>query len=120
MKIPHSAIPDCYKYAKEAFEGKITPVDATMKINEKQGIEVGSAKDYFYFLKYLITGEGSCRILNLYTQEYFIKRIRNDYDKEQFTKSLNHFKKLIEKFEKDKVGSKKSMWKIYEKYSKLD
>lgn len=47
MKIPNEAIPICYEYAKEAFDGKITPEEARQKIHEELSINFGSAKDYF-------------------------------------------------------------------------
>ena len=116
MKIPNEVISDCYKYSKQAFEGKITPNDARQKIHEELNINFGSAKDYYLYFNYLMTGNKPTWGLNKYTLEYFIKKIHDDYEKEQFEKTLFYFKKLIEKFEGDKVGSKKSMRAIYEKY----
>ncbi len=121
MTIPNEAIPDCYKFSKEAFENKLKSKDAAEKIHSKHQLKLSSSKDYFNYFKVLITGSGSCRSLSKFTQEYFLNNILEDYknDNEQKKKTLLHFKKLIEKFEGDKVGSKKSMRVIYEKYIKL-
>ena len=116
MKIPNDVIPDCYKFSKEAFENNLKSKDAAEKIRAKHQLKLSSSKDYFNYFKVLMTGSGSCRSLSVFTQEYFLKRILEDYGKEQMEKSLLHFKKLIEKFEGDKVGSKNSMRAIYEKY----
>ncbi|PJE45014.1 MAG: hypothetical protein CUR32_01310 [Flavobacterium sp.] len=120
MKIPNEVIPDCYKYAKQAFEGKITPVDARQKIHEELNINFGSARDYYLYYNYLVTGNKPTWVLNDYTLGYFLEHILKDYnnDIEQKRNTLIHFKKLIEKFEGDKVGSKKSMRTINEKYLK--
>ena len=120
MKIPNEVITDCYKYSKQAFEGKITPNDARQKIHEELKINFGSAKDYYLYFNYLMTGNRPTWSLNKFTLDYFLRNILEDYkDSEQMKKSLFHFKKLIEKFEGDKVGTKKSMRAIYEKYLKL-
>lgn len=121
MKIPNELIPDCYKYAKQAFEGKITKEEARLKIHEELDVNFGSAKDYYLYFNYLITGEKPTWSLNKFTLEYFLEHILKDNNDniEQKKKTLLHFKKLIEKFEGQKVGSKKSMRAIYEKYNKL-
>ena len=121
MKIPNDVIPDCYTYAKQAFEGKITANDARQKIHDELNINYGSARDYYLYYSYLITGKKPTWGLNTYTTKYFLENILvdNKNDVEQKRKTLFHFKKLIEKFEKGKVGSKKSMNIIYEKYSVL-
>jgi hypothetical protein len=118
-KIPNEAIPDCYKYSKEAFEGKITPEDARLKIHEKHGIKIGSAKDYPKLFKVLISGEGTIWSLSNYCHDYFINRIYIDYGKNQLKKTLKVFMFLIEKYEKQTGSIKKSKRAIYEKYSKL-
>ncbi len=120
MKIPNAVIPDCYKYAKQAFDGKITVDDARQKIHEQLNINFGSARDYYLYFNYLITGEKPTWILNKFTLEYFLEHILKDNkdNLEQKKKTLLNFKKLIEKFEGEKVGSKKAMRAIYEKYSK--
>jgi hypothetical protein len=120
-KIPNEAIPDCFKYSKHAFEGKITKEEARLKIHEELDINFGSARDYYLYYNYLITGNKPTWVLNNYTLGYFLEKILEDYknDNEQKKKTLLHFKKLIEKFEGEKVGSKKSMRVIYEKYIKL-
>lgn len=121
MKIPNEAIPICYKYAKEAFDGKITPEAARQKIHEELSINFGSAKDYFLLYRYLITGTNPTWALNNFTFEYFLKSIiQNEGNSiEQKKNSLYNFKKLIEKLEGSKTGSKKLMNVIYEQYSKL-
>lgn len=118
-KIPNEVIKDCYNYSKKAFEGKISKEEARLKIHKELHINYGSAKDYYLYYSYLITGEKPTWSLNKYTLEYFLREILKDYDNdyEQKKKTLENFKKLIEKFEKGKVGSKKSMRAIYEKYS---
>ena len=66
-----------------------------------------------------MTGEGSIWSLSSFTQNYFLESIYKDYGKEQLKKSLHTFMCLIKKYEGEKIGSKKSMRSIYEKYSKL-
>ncbi|MFN4027241.1 MAG: hypothetical protein ACK4IZ_07345 [Flavobacterium sp.] len=119
MKIPKESIPDCYKYAKAAYDGKITADEATFKIHEKHGIKVGSAKDYPKLFKVLISGEGSLWGLSSYTYDCFLDSIYKDYGKVQLDKSLNTLMHLIKKYEGDKVGSKRKMRLVYEKYIKL-
>lgn len=119
MKIPNEVIPDCYKYSKQAFEGNITSDEAAKKIHNLHNLKLGSAKDYPILFKILITGEGSMWSLSSYCYEYFIKKIHEDYGNEQLKKSLNTFMRLIKKYEGEKVGSKKLMRAIYEKYLKL-
>jgi len=118
MKIPNEVIPDCYNYAKQSFEGKITPNEARKKIHEELNINFGSAKDYSKLFKILMTDEGSIWSLNCFTLDYFIKNISKDYGKEQLKMTLKTFMRLIKSYEGTKVGSKKSMRAIYEKYSK--
>jgi len=118
--IPHEVIPDCYKYAKQAFDSKITVGDARQKIHEKLNINFGSAKDYYLYYSYLITGEKPTWGLNLFTMEYFLKEILEDEntDLEQIKNTFLYFKALINKLEGEKVGSKKGLNVIYEKYRK--
>ena len=120
MKIPNEAIPECYKYAKQAFDGKITFGDARQKIHEELKINFGSARDYYLYYNYLITGEKPTWGLNLFTMEYFLKKILEDEnnDSEQRKNSLFYFKALINKLEGEKIGSKKGLNVIYEKYRK--
>lgn len=119
-RIPNKVIPDCYKFSKQAFEGKITKEVARLKIHQELGIKFSSARDYYLYYNYLITGEKPTWSLNLFTLEYFLEHILidNNDNIEQKKKSLLYFKKLLEKFEGEKVGSRKSMRAIYEKYSK--
>lgn len=118
--IPNKAIPDCYKYAKQAFDGTIAIADARQKIHEELNINFGSAKDYYLYYSYLITGERPTWGLNSYTMEYFLKEILDDdnNDLKQKMNSLLHFKALIKKLEGEKVGSRKGLNVIYEKYRK--
>ena len=120
-KIPNEAIPDCYKYAKQAFDGKITMGDARQKIHEELNITYGSARDYYLYYSYLITGQRPTWGLNNYTMEFFLNEILDDdnNDVEQKKNSLRHFKALIKKLEGEKVGSRKGLNVIYEKYRKL-
>lgn len=118
-KIPREAIPDCYKYAKAALEGKITEIDATMKIHEKHSIKLGSAKDYSKLLKVLVKGEGSLWSLNSFTYDCFLENIYRDYGKQQLAKSLNNFISLVKKYEGENIGSKKKMRTVYEKWIEL-
>lgn len=120
MRIPNEVIPDCYKYAKQAFEGKITPDEARQKIHEELNINFGSARDYYLYYNYLLTGHKPTWVLNIYTLGYFLENILKDYndDIEQKKRTLLHFKKLIEKFEGTRVGSKKGMRVIYDEYNK--
>lgn len=117
--IPNEAIPDCYKYSKEAFEGKISAEDAIMKIHLKHNIKLGSAKDYPKLFKVLMTGEGSIWSLSNYCHDYFLNKIFEDYGNEQLKKSLSYFKVLVEKYEKQTGTLKRSKRVIYDKYSKL-
>lgn len=121
MKIPNEVIPECYKFSKQAFEGKITKEEARLKIHEELDINFGSAKDYYLYYSYLITGEKPTWVLNKFTLGYFLEHIlkENKDNVEQKKKTLLHFKKLIEKFEGQKVGSKKAMRAIYEKFNQL-
>lgn len=119
MKISEKHIPFTYQESKRVFVLNLSIKEAAENINKKCGIKITSATDYGYYFRYLITGEGSCRSLSKFAQEFYIKKICEDYDEKQFKKSLHHFKKLIEKFEGEKVGSKKSMRAIYEKYVAL-
>lgn len=119
MKIPYTAIPQTYIESKKVFENKTTVEDAIKRLHANQYINKNSAKDYINYFKYLMTGSGSCRSLNKFTQEFYLKSIYEDYGKEQLKKSLVAFMKLIVKFEDKKVGSKKSMRAIYEKYNQL-
>lgn len=120
MKIEEDLIPYTYSESKRVFENSLPIKEAAESIHKKCGLKITSSLDYGYFYRYLITGIGSCRSLSSYTQEYYLENILKDYnnDTEQKRKTLYHFKKLIEKFEGDKVGSKKSMRTIYEKYLK--
>ena len=117
-KIPNEVIPDCYKYSKQAFEGKITPLEARQKIHDELKINYGSARDYFLYYNYLITGTRPTWGLNTFTTNYFLEHILNDGEisNDQKKRTMLHFKKLIEKFEGGKVGCKKSMRVIYEKF----
>jgi hypothetical protein len=121
MKIPNEVIPDCYKYAKQAFEGKISPSEARQKIHEELNINFGSARDYYLYYSYLLTGNKPTWPLNNYTLGYFLKHILKDYndDIEQKKRTLLHFKKLIEKFEAQKGITMVAMRKIYEECLKL-
>lgn len=119
MKISNHHIPFTYQESKRVFENQLPVKEAAENINKKTGIKLTSASDYGYFFKYLITGSGSCRNLNTFTQGYFLGRIFEEFDENQKKKSLHYFKELIEKFEKGKAGSMKSLNEIYEKYTKL-
>ncbi len=116
--IPNEVIKDCYKYAKQAFDGRITVGDTRQKIHEELNINFGSAKDYYLYYSYLITGQRPTWGLNNYTMEYFLKEILEDKhnDLEQKKNTLLHFKVLIKKLEGEKVGSRKGLNVIYEKY----
>lgn len=121
MKISEKHIPYTYQESKRIFENNLSVKEAAENINKKCGIKITSATDYPYYYRYLMTGLGSCRSLSSFTQDYFLRSILEDNKNniEQKKNTLLYFKKLIEKFEKGKVGSKKSMNAIYEKYRKL-
>ena len=66
-----------------------------------------------------MTGNGSCRGLSKFTQEYYLKAIYDDFGKEQLKESLKAFWLLIEKLENQKNATIQPMRAIYEKYIKL-
>lgn len=119
MKILEKHIPYTYKESKRVFENKLSVKEAAENIHINTEIKITSSADYYYYFKYLMTGEGSCRELSKFTQEYYIEHIKNDYGKEQLQKTLKVFMFLIEKYEKQIGTLKKSKRTIYEKYSKL-
>jgi len=119
MRIPETAIPYTYKESKRVYENKTTAKEAITSLHVNQNINLNSARDYINYFNYLMKGVGSCRSLSSFTQEYYLKKIYDDYGKDQLKKSLKAFMKLTEKLEEDKVGSKKSMRAIYNTYSQL-
>lgn len=119
MKISEKLIPYTYTESKRVFHKELSIKEATINIHKNCGIKISSASDYGYYFRYLMTGNGSCRSLSSFTQEYYLENILEDYGSKQFLKTLLHFKKLIEKFEGSKLGSKKSMNLIYEKYRRI-
>ena len=119
MKISDKQIPFTYQESKRVFENNLSAREAAENINKNCGIKITSSTDYYSYFKYLMTGQGSCRMLSKFTQEYYLEQIKMDYSPEQFNKSLKAFFLLIKKFEGEKIGSKKSMRMIYKKYSKL-
>ncbi len=119
MRIPEEAIPFTYKESKRVFDNNLSVKEGAEKIHQECNIKINSAGDYIYYFRYLMTGTGSCRSLSKFTQEYYLKKIKEDYGKEQFERSLEAFKNLIDKFEKDKPGTKVAMRKILEKYKEL-
>lgn len=119
MKISELHIPYTYQESKRVFEQKLSVKEAAENIHKNCGIKINSCADYYYYFKYLITGDGSCRMLNAFTQNYYLEKIYGEYDKEQFKKSLNAFYNLIVKFEMQHNSNKKSMRSIYNNFSKL-
>ena len=119
MKIPHSALPDCYKIAKQAFEGKITNESAQLKIHEELQINLTSAKDYPKLLRILLTDNGNIWGLSAFTYDVFLENILSDYGKEQLKKSVATYKRLIAYLENNGKPKKIKMRAVYEKYSKL-
>ncbi len=119
MKISENLIPYTYKESKRVFENELSVKEAVENINKNCGIKINSCADYYYYFKYLITGEGSCRSLNKHTQKYYLQKIYGEYDNEQFKKSVSAFYSLIEKFERQNNSTKKSMRLIHEEFSKL-
>jgi hypothetical protein len=116
MKIEENLIPYTYQESKRVFENKLSAKEASENINLNCGIKITSSMDYYYYFKFLMTGEGSCRVLSKFTQEYYLAEIEKDYGKEQLKKSLKAFYQLVEKLEKGNGSTKKSMRAIYEKY----
>lgn len=116
MRINSDFIPYTYEESKKVFEGSLLSSEAAENIFNNCGIKINSAKDYPQYFKYLMTGSGTCRNLNSFTQEYYLKQIREDYGVDQFRKSLSAYKPLIEKFEKQNSSIKHSMRKIYNKH----
>ena len=119
MTIPEEAIPFTFEESKRIFENDLSVKEGAENINKEHGIKVTSASDYVHYFKYLMTATGSCRSLSKFSQEYYLAKIREDYGKAQFEKSLTAFKNLFEKFEKDTPGTKVAMRKIYDKYKAL-
>lgn len=119
MKISEELIPFTYQESKRVLENELSSKEAAENIHMKCGIKINSCADYYYYFKYLMTGEGSCRMLSTFTQNYYLEKIYEEYDKEQFKKSLDAFYNLIVKFEKQNNSNKKSMRLIYNDFSKL-
>lgn len=119
MKISEELIPFTYQESKRVFANELSSKEAAENIHLKCGIKINSCADYYYYFKYLITAEGTCRMLNKYTQKYYLQMIYKEYDNEQFRKSLSAFYNLIEKFERQNNSSKKSMRLIHAEFSKL-
>lgn len=117
MKIPYEIIPSAYTSSKKVYENKLTHKEAKDYLYSNFKITYGSTGDYYIFFKYLINGEGSFRILNNTTMDYFLEHIFKDYGPEQLKKSLIAFLKLIEYYEGLNNSTSKSMRAIYEKYS---
>lgn len=116
MKISEELIPYTYQESKRVFDNELSVKEAAENIHKNCSIKINSCADYYYYFKYLITGEGSCRSLSKFTQEYYLEHIEKDFGKEQLKKSLQAFYELIEKFQAGNGSTKKSMRAIYDKY----
>jgi hypothetical protein len=116
MKIPHPAMPDCYKIAKQAYDGRITEKEAQLKIHQELKISFTSSKDYPKLLRILLTDNGNIWGLGAFTYDVFLENILADYGKEQLKKSIATYERLIEYLEKKGKPKKIKMRAVYDKF----
>ncbi|WP_083558869.1 HNH endonuclease [Syntrophotalea acetylenica] len=108
-----------YGYAKTVLNGDVALKDALNELEEKYGMNRGSANDYIYNLRHMLKGERYTRTNNSEATEYFLQNILFDFGEEAFVNALMSVDKHIEYYKKAGNSKLPGIRKIYKKYLSL-
>jgi len=118
MKIENEAVRQVYALCREMYRGRITRGDLMTKVEEQQLMAVGSAGNYAQNFKYMMQGVGYNRAMNLYSTDYFLRNIRNDYGQLSFEKALHAANEHVKYYDSLGKGRQVSTRKLLKKLDK--
>lgn len=85
-----------YDIAKKVYEGQLGFLDGKIELSQISGMTLGSTGDYINDLRYMLSGEGYVRTMNLYATEYYLEHIGQDYGREKQRLAAQAVKKHVE------------------------
>ncbi len=92
-----------YSWGKKITDGNIGRTAATTKLVEETGCNDTSAKHYIRAFLQMMKGAQYSRTINLYSTEYFLKKIHEDFGSDALERALNAVKAHIE-YHRDVTG----------------
>lgn len=99
MKIPKEVIPIAYSVSKKVYNKEISFSEGKTTLSVSASMNASSAADYINNFKYLIEGKRFTRTLNVFSMEYFLENILEDFGITTLEKALYALKEHIEYYE---------------------
>lgn len=97
-KIGKNQIEKSYSWSKLVFNEKSRVNEALANLRA-EGMNSGSAKDYFRTFECMILGKQYSRTMNIEATKYYLAKIRSDFDHATFNNALNALQLHIDYYE---------------------
>lgn len=119
MKIQNEASKTAYAVAKQVYDGKITLTNGVATLVKEHSLNRNTAADYIRILACMIDGEKYTRTNNLFSTNYFLEQIHNDYGNAGLRNALESLMLHIEYYEALRSVNMNQLREIHAKYAAL-
>jgi 5-methylcytosine-specific restriction protein A len=115
-RISNHMIEACYDYASKVYNRQIELKKALDDIELGTGMGRGSAQAYVNVLCCMLDGKEYHRTINEAATDYFLSKIKVDYDREKLLSACNATRKHVDYYYKIRGGRLKGIERIVNKY----
>ena len=98
-EITNNQIEATYAVAKRVYTGELDKELGAKELNQKQGMNLGSARDYIKNFSQLMHGSVFHRTMNAFATDYYFTNIFNDYGADYLTQAISAVQKHISYYE---------------------
>jgi hypothetical protein len=106
MKISNESMIAAYEVAKRVRGGELTRAAGVEELNQRFGLNRGSAGDTITNIGYMLNGKRYSRTNNAFATEHFLEMIHRDYGLDSLRKAISSVEKHIEYYEALPKGGK--------------
>lgn len=120
LKIPNDSIPEVYSAAADVYRGRIPKDDAVERLVRDFPLNPTSVSIMINNLDVMLKGSTPKRAMSVFTWDYFLRHILEDFGQEVFDTALQSFERHVDYHEssKEKPGTDHSLRALLAKFGK--
>ena len=119
MKINDEMIEESYIIAKKVYNKELTLTEGANKLSKQCKMDVGSAKDFIFNFRCLVTGQRYTRTMNGNATRYYLQNIFNDFGFDLLQRALQAVNAHISYYENLDHGRLNNIRSIYNDFKKM-
>jgi hypothetical protein len=118
-KITNEMVHESYETSKRVYAGSLKPQEGADLLNNKTGMDKGSAMDYIHSYKCMMNGEGYSMTMNEYATKYFLTKILLDNGQRQLQTALESVRQHLEYQDNNGHNSLANIKRLYRQYLEI-